>query len=167
MTAIPERPVQSAPWPTFWPPYDRIAAAGMGEFYGATIRALGGQREESDNDPFRFAKAQIDAAQDRHTISDGDARRLLAYLSLGSEEGTRSEGMSATQLFDAALDDPTSSTLALSILSIAKYKEATATTEALPHGPEAGDAFLLGIACALGATELVLAMYLAEHVRIT
>lgn len=170
MTEIPERPFPIAPWPTFWPPYDRLAAAGMGDLYGATIRRLSSQRQDSNDDPVKFAEAQIEAAQDREVITDADARRLLAYLALGRDEGEPNEGeRSAAQLFEATLDDPNSSTLALAILSIAKYREETETAmaDSLPHGPKAADGYLLGVAAMLGATEVILAMYMAEHVHIS
>lgn len=153
-----------APWPTARPPFARLAAAGMGEFYGATIRQLDIQRQESAGYPVKFAQAQIEAAQARDIITDRDARRLLAYLNSGQQGG---EGhSSAAKLFNEALDDPSSSQLALSILSIAKYEEA-ATTEALSHGRKAAHGILLGVAMMLGSSELVLAMYVAEHVTVT
>src|SRR4051812_50148266 len=100
MPALPEeRPFGPLePWPTFWPPYDRLAAAGMGELYGAMIRQFSTERDDIGADPMKFAEAQIEAAQDREVISDADARRLLAYLKLGSGQEDEGEG-SAAQLF--------------------------------------------------------------------
>ncbi len=54
----------------------------------------------------QFAQAQIEAAQQRDIITEGDARRLLAYLTPSHQDGA--VDTSAAQLFNEAIDDPSS-----------------------------------------------------------
>lgn len=115
------------PLPTFWRPFDRAAAAGMGEMYGSAIRALDQQRTDSANDALAFLDKSIATGQAAGHLSEADGRRLRALA--GSHDDGH-EPSSAAQLFEQAMDDEESSVTGLTILSIAKYIEAEQTTNA-------------------------------------
>lgn len=58
-TPSPFDPSPFDPLPTFWPPFDKSAAVGMGEMYGSAIRALDQQRADSVNDVLAFLDKSI------------------------------------------------------------------------------------------------------------
>ena len=115
----------SSTLPTFWPPFDRAAAAGMGEMYGSAIRALDQQRTDSEQDAFAFLDRSIAAALEAGHISGADGLRLRTLAGL-HKDGP--ESSSAAELFEEAVVDEESTVTGLTILSIAKYIEAAQTT---------------------------------------
>lgn len=115
--------------PTFWPPFDRAAAAGMGEMYGAAIRALDQQRTDSANDALTFLDKSVATAQEAGHLNDLDAQRVRALATLHTD-GSGSN--SAAQLFEQALADESSSVTVLTLLSIAKYIEEARKTDSPP-----------------------------------
>lgn len=114
------------PWDP-WPPIDRLAAIGAGEYAGALIRELD-RLLAADSTPDAFAAAQIQAAQAQGRLSARDAQLLLAHVTRGNPTD-EAPAPTAAELFRQAVDDPASSALALTLLSIAKYHEENSTTD--------------------------------------
>jgi hypothetical protein len=107
-----------------WPPIDRLAAAGLGDLYGAAIRRLQNELRRSGRDAMALARAQVEFAEARGIITASDAKRLLEYVA--RREGD-DESRTAAELFQEAMDDPSSSPLAIGALSVARYEEQTAS----------------------------------------
>ena len=162
MTA-PELPgVTPSPFdPTPWPPWDRVAAAGLGELYGAMVREFDSQIAVDSFDPVTWAMGHIEAAKQQGTITANDATRLTALIA-PSQDATTAAG-----LFDEAMSDPTSSPIAIGILSIARYKEQHATTD---EPIDVAKGFVAGLSTmAWGAPGLavIAAEELALHVHVS
>ena len=147
--------------PTPWPPWDKVAAAGLGEFYGATIRRLDGARESAP-DAVAFGKAQIATARELGKISGADATRLVAYITLHAPGHESEPPTSAAKLFQETLDDASASPLATAILSIAKYKEETEELE-LSSWEEG---YIMGALMVL-TPSTALAGAVASHIHVT
>lgn len=154
--------------PTPWPPWDRLAAAGAGEYYGSLVRQLDAELAVDQFDATEWAAAKLAAAQDHGVITVKDRARLTALLN------PLTDGPSAGELFDEAMDDPESSQMAVALLSIAKYKAeqgsgatdgSTAGTKATATAGMATGAYL----AALGPVGLgiFVALEVAEHVEVS
>lgn len=149
--------------PMPWPPWEKVTAAGAGEFYGAMVRQLDGTRE-STPDPVVFGKAQLAKAKALGTISAADERRLAALITLAAAGDESEASTSAAKLFQETLDDPSSSPLATTMLSIAKYKEETETeTQELDNFTKG---YILGM-IAITAPGPAIAIEVASHIHVT
>jgi hypothetical protein len=107
-----------------WPPIDRLAAAGLGDLYGATIRRLEEHLRRTGGDARALGQLMVEIAETREIITVRDSSRLLEYVAGREGDG---ESRTAAELFQEAMDDPSSSPLAIGALSVARYEEQTAT----------------------------------------
>jgi hypothetical protein len=97
----------------------RLMAIALGDLHGAALDRLLRQRRESD-DPIQQSRSQIDELHTRDAITDEDRERLKALMDVyaGEEEANARYG-TIQQIYRAAIEDPTSSPVALAVLSIA------------------------------------------------
>jgi hypothetical protein len=138
-----------------------LAAIGAGEYVGALIRELDGLLA-TDSSPEEFAVAQIKAAQEQGRLSASDAQLLLAHVTRASATDA-APAPTAAELFRRAVDDPTSSPITLTLLSIAKYHEENSTV----RHDDYKEGYAWGYAVALGAGPMVLAIEALSHVSVT
>jgi hypothetical protein len=124
--SAPDLPgVRPSPFdPTPWPPWDRVAAAGLGEFYGSLVREIDRELSVDGVTAETWAQGKIAAAKQDGLISATDAVRLTALVS------SAADAPNATALFEEAMDDPSAGPLAIGMLSLASYKEQHSTTDA-------------------------------------
>ena len=148
--------------PTPWPPWDRVAAAGLGEFYGGLVRQLDAEPAVDGFDATKWATDKLAAAQQQGTITANDVRRLTALIN------PTTDAPDVSKLFDEAMDDPDASPAAVAMLSIAKYKA--------EHGPATDDKVRAYAGAAAGLYLVALgpvglgifvAVEVAEHVDAT
>ena len=153
--------------PSPWPPWERVAAAGLGEVYGAIVRQFDREIGVDAFDPVEWAQSHIYAAQQQGTISAQDAARLSALVAPAAD----GPPPSAAQLLAEAMDDPAASPVAIGVLSIAAYKAEHAVTD---DASDVAKGWAFGVALALspptvaeGALAGYVAAMVAEHVHIT
>lgn len=149
--------------PTFWPPFDRAAAAGMGEMYGAAIRALDAQRTDSGADAMAFLDKSISVAQEASHISEGDGQLIRALARLNTDESTSE---SAAQLFERALADENTSVTVLSLLSIAKYVESSRAPQDSPPAFTDHEIAVMAYGLLIGPGGIA-AEYVYSHLHVT